>query len=98
MSISHSLTWKRKGLHTSGPKPEPDDGEFQRKKLKLSDLPITGAQRSTIDGLLLTFKKSGEFDKLRKAVLAQFESSVSLILYICILSSTNLLYRMQRPS
>ena len=71
MSISHSLVWKRPAVA-----PEPDDAEFKRKKLKLSDLPISGAQRATIDGLLLTFKKSGEFDKLRKSIFAQFESSV----------------------
>lgn len=72
MSVSHSLVWKR----PSGKVDKADDAEFRRKKLKVSDLPISGAQRSAIDGLLLTFKKSGEFDKLRKSIFAQFEGSV----------------------
>jgi hypothetical protein len=74
MSISHSLVWKRPVQQ-----PEPDDGEFRRKKLKLNDLPITNAKKTAIDGLLLTFKKSGEFDKMRKGIFAQFESSVGLV-------------------
>jgi hypothetical protein len=76
MSAGTSLTWKRKSPHITGVKQEADDAEFVRKKIKLSDLPIGGPQRSAIDQLLLKFKKSGEFDKLRKAVFAQFESSV----------------------
>lgn len=79
MAQGTSLTWKRKSAHITGVKQETDDGEFVRKKLKLSDLPIAGTQRSAIDALLLTFKKSGEFDKLRKAVFAQFEQSVIYI-------------------
>ncbi|KAF2425730.1 hypothetical protein EJ08DRAFT_594200, partial [Tothia fuscella] len=75
MSVGTSLTWKRKSPYISGAKPEEDNGEFTRKKLKLSDLPLGSAQRSTIDALLFKFKKSGEFDKLRKAVFAQFEGS-----------------------
>jgi hypothetical protein len=54
-----------------------DDGEFVRKKLKLADLPITAHQRNTIDGLLHTFTKKGEFDKLRKSIFAKFEQSVN---------------------
>lgn len=78
-----SLTWKRKTAFTSTPvKQEDDDEEFTRKPLKLSDLPITASQRATVDGLILKFKKSGEFDKLRKAVFAQFEQSVSLAIFI----------------
>jgi hypothetical protein len=82
MAAGSSLTWKRKSAHLTGAKEEVDDGDFVRKKLKLSDLPLGGTQRSTIDALLLTFKKSGEFDKLRKAVFSQFEQSVSYILII----------------
>jgi hypothetical protein len=76
MATGSSLTWKRKSVQLAGPKDEVDDGDFVRKKLKLSDLPVAATQRSTIDALLLTFKKSGEFDKLRKALFAQFENSV----------------------
>lgn len=71
-SVSHSLVWKRPVAHTQ----PADDGEFRRKKLKLSDLPVSAAKRSAIDGLLLTFKKSGEFDKFRKGIFGQFDSSV----------------------
>ena len=71
MSVSHSLVWKRPAAQTA-----PDDGEFRRKKLKLNDLPVSSAKRTAIDSLLLTFKKSGEFDKFRKGIFSQFESSV----------------------
>jgi hypothetical protein len=77
-----SLTWKRKGPQIRGLKKEADDAEFTRKKLKVSDLHITGDQRQSIDALLLTFRKSGEFDKLRKAIFAQFEASVSLMVQL----------------
>src|ERR1700709_1124394 len=55
-----------------------NDGEddFVRKKVKLSDLPITAAKRKDIDALLHTFKKKGEFDKLRKQIYAEFIASV----------------------
>jgi hypothetical protein len=72
MSVSHSLVWKRPVAQTA-----PDDGEFRRKKLKLNDLPVSSAKRTAIDSLLLTFKKSGEFDKFRKGIFSQFDSSVS---------------------
>lgn len=49
-----------------------------RKKFKTSDLPLTQLQRSSIDGLLHTFKKKGEFDFLRKRVYAQFDEGVGL--------------------
>ena len=71
MSVSHSLVWKRPVAQVA-----PDDGEFRRKKLKLNDLPVSSAKRTAIDGLLLTFKKSGEFDRFRKGIFSQFESSV----------------------
>ncbi len=48
-----------------------------RKRLRLSDLPLTQVQRSAIDGLLHTFKKKGEFDVLRKKAYAQFDQGVS---------------------
>lgn len=54
-----------------------DDGPL-RKKPKLSELPLSSAKRSTIDGLLHGFKKKGEFDGLRKRIYAQFEQGVCL--------------------
>jgi len=85
MSVSHSLVWKRPVAQTAL---VIDDGEFRRKKLKLNDLPVSSAKKTAIDGLLLTFKKNGEFDKFRKAIFSQFESSVS----VAILCSTALLF------
>lgn len=48
-----------------------------RRKLKTSDLPLTPVQRSSIDSLLHTIKKKGEFDVLRKKVWSQYADSVS---------------------
>ncbi|KAI9830473.1 MAG: hypothetical protein M1826_004710 [Phylliscum demangeonii] len=42
------------------------------KKFKTSDLPLSTATRSAIDGLVLTAKKKGNFDRLRKEVWAKF--------------------------
>lgn len=47
-----------------------------RKKFKTSDLPLSAATRSAIDGLVLTTKKKGNFDWLRKEVWAKFANSV----------------------
>jgi hypothetical protein len=76
-----SLVWKASG-RSRNPKKEPEDAEFTRKKLVASDLPITGEQRQSIDALLLTFRKSGEFDKLRKAIFTQFETCVSFAIQV----------------
>lgn len=51
-----------------------DDAISSRKKLKSSDLPLTQHQHSTIDSLLHSFKKGGQFDAIRKKVFSQFES------------------------
>ena len=48
-----------------------------RKKFKTSELPLSSVQRSSIDGLLHTIKKKGEYDALRKKVWSEFENSVS---------------------
>jgi hypothetical protein len=56
------------------------DGDSQgapRKKLKLSDLPVSQTKRSAIDNLLHTFRKKGEYDAMRKLLFTQFESDVS---------------------
>lgn len=56
-----------------------EDPEFiPRKRFKTSELPFNAAQKSTIDGLLHTIKKKGEYDSLRKKVWSQFEESVRL--------------------
>ena len=49
-----------------------------RKRFKTSELPINATQKSTIDGLVHTIKKKGEYDSLRKTVWSQFEESVRL--------------------
>ncbi|QDS77423.1 hypothetical protein FKW77_006594 [Venturia effusa] len=69
-----SLVWKA-NPRGRAPRKEPEDSEFTRRKLTAADLPITGEQRQSIDALLNTFRKSGEFDKLRKAIFTQFETS-----------------------
>ena len=47
-----------------------------RKRFKTSELPINATQKSTIDGLVHTIKKKGEYDSLRKTVWSQFEEKV----------------------
>ncbi|GAB7357203.1 hypothetical protein MBLNU459_g8188t1 [Dothideomycetes sp. NU459] len=54
-----------------------DDLLPPRKKPKVSELPLSSAKRSSIDSLLHTFKKKGEFDALRKKTYAQFEQGAS---------------------
>ena len=49
-----------------------------RKRFKTSELPLSATQRSTIDDLLHTIKKKGEYDTLRKKVWSQFVESVSI--------------------
>ncbi|EFE29791.1 uncharacterized protein ARB_03132 [Trichophyton benhamiae CBS 112371] len=48
---------------------------LRRKKFKLSELPISTAQRTTIENLLYSFKKKGGFDAVRKEVWAKFNDS-----------------------
>ncbi|EEQ30929.1 arginine rich protein [Microsporum canis CBS 113480] len=48
---------------------------LRRKKFKLSELPISTAQRTAIDNLLYSFKKKGGFDAVRKEVWAKFNDS-----------------------
>lgn len=56
------------------------------KKPKTSELPLDQSKRATIDQLVHTFRKKGEFDSIRTAVRAQFEASVR--------SLCNVLHRM----
>jgi hypothetical protein len=50
-----------------------------RKKIKTSDLPLSSATRSAIEGLAHTFKKKGKYDDLRKQIWDEFSAAVSLI-------------------
>ncbi|KAI9883490.1 MAG: hypothetical protein M1823_004736 [Watsoniomyces obsoletus] len=45
-----------------------DTSQKPRRKFKLSELPLSTASRSAIDGLVVTTKKKGDFDWLRKTV------------------------------
>lgn len=49
------------------------------KRFKTTELPLNSTQRSTIDGLLHTIKKKGEYDALRKKVWSQYAVSVSVV-------------------
>ena len=52
-----------------------DDFELPpRKKPKISDLPLSSTHRASIDGMLHTFKKKGEFDALRKKAFQQYNN------------------------
>jgi hypothetical protein len=73
----------------------PDDGDFIRSAVKLADLPITSAQRNAIDGLVHTFKRKGEFDKLRKSIYAEFTQSVRQTSAICNWASNLTMFRMR---
>ncbi|KAK3059108.1 hypothetical protein LTR09_000674 [Extremus antarcticus] len=48
-----------------------------RKKPKTGELPLSSAQRASIDTLLHTFKKRGEFDSVRKKAFQQYNESAS---------------------
>nr|POF13813.1 hypothetical protein CFP56_02837 [Quercus suber] len=53
-------------------------GEFElpaRKKPKVAELPLSSTQRASIDSMLHTFKKKGEFDALRKKTYQQYSES-----------------------
>ncbi|EEQ90298.1 hypothetical protein RJZ56_003131 [Blastomyces dermatitidis] len=63
-------------VETAGVKrPGIDLESLQRKKFKTSDLPLSAAQRTSIDGLLYAFKKKGGFDSVRKKIWAEFSES-----------------------
>lgn len=68
-----------------------DPAPLARKKMKLSDLPLTQAQRSAIDNLVHTFRKKGEYDSIRSLVRAQYEADVSSALRIAILTVADLI-------
>ena len=47
-------------------------------KFKASELPLSSATRSAIDGLAHSFKKKGGYDAIRKQIWEKFEASVCL--------------------
>ena len=49
-----------------------------RKRFKASELPLNSTQKSSIDSILHTIKKKGEYDTLRKKVWSQFAESVRI--------------------
>jgi hypothetical protein len=53
-----------------------DASQHARKKLRPSELPLSQAKRSAIDNLVHTFRKQGQYDSIRKELLAQYEASV----------------------
>ena len=59
------------------PLEEPNIGS--RKRFKSSELPLNVIQRSSIDSLLHTIKKKGEYDALRKKVWSSYAESVCLL-------------------
>lgn len=64
---------------TGTKRPGIDLQQLQNKKYKASDLPLSAAQRQSIDSLLLSFKKGGSFDSVRKGIWADFEQGVSIV-------------------
>lgn len=59
-------------------RPREEDVFVARKRFKTSDLPLNSTQRSTIDSLLHTIKKKGEYDALRKKVWSEYAETVSI--------------------
>ena len=49
------------------------------RKFKASELPLSSATRSAIDGLAHSFKKKGGYDAIRKQIWEKFEASVGLV-------------------
>jgi len=50
-----------------------------RPRLKASDLPLSSAVRNSIDGMVHTFKKQGNYDEIRKLVMQSFTDGVSVL-------------------
>jgi hypothetical protein len=51
------------------------------KKYKTSELPLTQDQQTSIQSLLVAFKKKGGFDNYRKKIWADFDNSVCCSTY-----------------
>jgi hypothetical protein len=50
-----------------------------RKKLRPSELPLSQTKRSAIDSLVHTFRKKGQYDSIRKELMAQYASGVRVL-------------------
>lgn len=50
-----------------------------RKKLRPSELPLSQTKRSAIDNLVHTFKRKGQYDHIRKELMAQYSSGVGAL-------------------
>lgn len=57
-------------------RPSLDVESLQRKKFKTEELPLTNAQHDTIGELLVSFKKKGGFDDIRRKVWSEFHDGV----------------------
>ena len=55
-----------------------DPVPLPRKRFKTTELPLNSTQKSSIDNILHTIKKKGEYDTLRKKVWSQFAESVRI--------------------
>lgn len=60
-----------------GSRDEGGTASVLKKKYRVSELPLSSSQKSTIDGLVHTIKKKGIYDTLRKQVWAQYSDGVS---------------------
>ncbi|KAJ5554144.1 hypothetical protein N7513_004103 [Penicillium frequentans] len=60
-------------------RPALDIESLKSKKFKADDLPLSSAQHASIDKLLLSFKKKGGFDSIRKKIWADFNDGESKI-------------------
>ncbi|KAJ5904140.1 hypothetical protein N7504_006523 [Penicillium tannophilum] len=58
-------------------RPALDIESLKSKKFKADDLPLSSAQHASIDKLLLSFKKKGGFDSIRKKIWADFNDGES---------------------
>lgn len=78
-------TWRARDRHTmatvAGKRGSSDEDENTgfgiRKKLKLSDLPLSSSKRADVEALVQKMKKKGYFDVLRKQGYSKFDSGVS---------------------
>ena len=72
----------------------PEDSQLAAKRsFKPADLPITPSQRTSLDALVNTLKRKGEFDALRKRVWADFSEGVHSSVDTCPVANIDNFYR-----
>lgn len=72
-----NLTPAAGGQHAEGDVQMADSSTVTHpRRFKASELPLTSATRTAIDGLAHAFKKKGGYDATRKQVWDTFEASV----------------------